>query len=121
MEPLFRGAPRFNGSTAEILEGVDNTIGAAQDVAEVVHMGIDLTCAAIFVAALTAGHVVLHVVLLILGVGDDSVTVNVMAGQRMLEAGTADHVGSGEAESGGAKGFVQANGCFHGRVCLEDE
>jgi len=81
-------------------------------------MGIDLTCASIFVAALATSHVVLHVVLLVLRVGDDSVAVDVVTGQGMIKAGAAHHAEGGGTKSNRAKGGVQVDGRFHGRNVL---
>jgi hypothetical protein len=81
-------------------------------------MGIDLTCASIFVAALTTSHVVLHVVLLVLRVGDDSVAVDVVTGQGMIKAGATHHAEGGGTKSNRAKGGVQVDGRFHGRSGL---
>lgn len=81
-------------------------------------MGIDLTCAGIFVAALATGHVVLHMVLLVLRVGDDTVAVDVVTGQGMLKAGAAHQAEGGCTKSNRAKGGVQVDGRFHGRSVL---
>jgi hypothetical protein len=113
--PPFEG---FQGSTSEILQVIENAVGPSNDVADVVHVGIDLARPGIFVAALTAGHVVLHVILLILRVGDESVAVDVVAGQGMLKARAAHHAEGGGAKSNGAKGIIEVDGCFHSRDVL---
>ena len=77
--------------SAKIAQHGDPTVGTVENVVCVVHMPVNLPCPVVFVHALAAGHIVLHGILLIFGMGERPIPIHVVAGQGMLETRAAHH------------------------------
>lgn len=89
----------------ETAQQVHDSVGLSDHVAGIGNMRSHQACATVFIATLAACEVVLHVVLLVFGMGDRTVTVHVVAGKWMLEAGAAVESTSGGGEEGDFDGL----------------